>query len=143
MRAKAALLLLLVFGLVIPQAYSYPTKPVKNVIILIGDGMGFGQVQLTEIVYGPLNMEKFPYTGIEKTSTLNTSKGIVDLTTLLELAQWMNKSAGLGTTTRITHATPPVFDSHVPDRDMEKEIARQLIEHNVTCSHGRWEGDVQ
>ncbi len=139
---------------------------IRNVILLIGDGMGFAQLHLTELTYGNLTMENYSWdsTGFELTdslsgevtdsaaagtaiatgfktyngmiSTLKTAKGIINLTTILEVARKLGKSTGLVTTTRITHATPAVFASHVDDREKEKEIARQLIEHKVNVLLG-------
>lgn len=48
--------------------------------------------------------------------------------TVLEAAQAQGKATGLVTNTRITHATPAAFAAHVPERQMEDEIARQYIE---------------
>nr|CCE70453.1 TPA: alkaline phosphatase IV precursor [Pyrococcus abyssi GE5] len=163
MKLARFLLIFIIFSSMFPFANASPSG-VRNVIILIGDGMGFSQLQLTKLVYGHLNMEDFPYTGIELTdslsgevtdsaaagtaiatgvktynrmiSTTNVTGKLVNLTTLLEIAQMLGKATGLVTTTRITHATPAVFASHVPDRDMEEEIARQLILHNVTVLMG-------
>lgn len=51
--------------------------------------------------------------------------------TLLEKAYEAGMATGLVTTTRITHATPAVFASHVPDRGLEDEIARQYVEDGI------------
>lgn len=161
----------LLLGLLILSLISFqpslaytPHSGVKNIIILIGDGMGLGHVEITKLVYGHLNMENFPVTGFELTDSLsgevtdsaaagtaiatgaktyngmisvtNVTGEIVNLTTILEVAQELGKSTGLVTTTRITHATPAVFASHVPDRDMEEEIAKQLIMHKVNVLLG-------
>nr|BAH80319.1 alkaline phosphatase [synthetic construct] len=146
------------------MAYDSQESGIKNIIILIGDGMGMSHVQITKLVYGHLNMEEFPIIGFELTESLsgevtdsaaagtaiatgvktynrmisvtNITGKVTNLTTLLEIAQVLGKSTGLVTTTRITHATPAVFASHVPDRDMEEEIARQLIAHRVNVLLG-------
>ncbi|WP_394741240.1 alkaline phosphatase [Natronococcus roseus] len=49
--------------------------------------------------------------------------------TVLEAAHEAGMATGLVTTTRITHATPAAFATHVPDRGMEDEIARQYVEN--------------
>jgi alkaline phosphatase len=51
--------------------------------------------------------------------------------TCLEDAQLSGKTTGLVTSTRLTHATPAAFATHVPRRDMEWEIGRQLVEHSA------------
>jgi alkaline phosphatase len=53
------------------------------------------------------------------------------VTTVLELAQGSGMATGLVATSSITHATPAAFASHVPDRNMGWEIARQLAEADV------------
>ncbi|MDY6984923.1 MAG: alkaline phosphatase [Candidatus Thermoplasmatota archaeon] len=124
----------------------------KNVIFMIGDGMGVNHITLTRTVDGELNMDKFPYGGIVTTHSMNslitdsaaagtalatgykTNNGIISQTpdgkklkTSLETAKEAGKSTGLVTTTRITHATPAVFATHIDDRDKENEIAEQLL----------------
>lgn len=42
-------------------------------------------------------------------------------------ARRMGKATGLVTTTRITHATPAGFVAHSPDRDLEDDIAQQMV----------------
>lgn len=137
---------------------------VKNVIILVGDGMGLAHTEVTKICHGPLNMEDMPYMGYELTdslsgpvtdsaaagtaiatgfkthnrmiSTIKVNDKLVNVTSLLELAKCSGKATGLVSTTRITHATPAVFASHVKHRDMEEEIANQLIEEKVNVLFG-------
>ncbi|MFN0048357.1 MAG: alkaline phosphatase [Cytophagales bacterium] len=47
--------------------------------------------------------------------------------TILEAAKKQGYAVGLVTTTRITHATPAAFGSHIWHRDLEEYIAAQLI----------------
>jgi alkaline phosphatase len=58
-------------------------------------------------------------------------KNNAPLTTIIELAEKLNKSTGIVVTSSITHATPGAFVSHVKDRSMEIEIARQLSELTI------------
>ncbi|MFC6767089.1 alkaline phosphatase, partial [Natrinema soli] len=58
------------------------------------------------------------------------------LLTQLELAQARGKATGLVSTTRITHATPAAYASHVPDRGMEGTIAEQYAESDVDVLMG-------
>ncbi|WP_456419421.1 alkaline phosphatase [Methanocaldococcus infernus] len=156
--------LLLASGL----SFALSNKPIegraKNVIVLIGDGMGISQVYITKLCYGHLAMEDFPYSGYEMTDSLSgevtdsaaagtaiatgfkTYNKIIsqvknngkyyNVTTLLELAKKLDKATGLVTTTRITHATPAVFGAHVENRDMEKEIAKQYLEKKINVLLG-------
>jgi alkaline phosphatase len=48
--------------------------------------------------------------------------------TLVDIARQLGKSAGVISDTRLTHATPAAFYASVIHRDMENEIAAQLIE---------------
>jgi alkaline phosphatase len=48
--------------------------------------------------------------------------------TILETAKGKGKSTGLVVTSSVTHATPAAFGAHVPSRDCEKEIARQIVQ---------------
>jgi len=60
--------------------------------------------------------------------------------TVLEGAQLAGKRTGIVTTTRVTHATPAAFSSHLADRDDENEIAREQVyslELNVLFGGGR------
>ncbi|WP_257348149.1 alkaline phosphatase [Pseudalkalibacillus decolorationis] len=54
-----------------------------------------------------------------------------DVKTVLESAEDKDKSTGLVTTARITHATPAAFASHIDDRNKENEIAVQMLNHGV------------
>ncbi|HLG19382.1 MAG TPA: alkaline phosphatase [Bdellovibrionota bacterium] len=47
--------------------------------------------------------------------------------TVAELAKKAGKAVGLVTTTRITHATPAAFYAHIHHRDLEKQIAEELL----------------
>lgn len=51
--------------------------------------------------------------------------------TVVEEAEARGLATGLVATTRITHATPAAFSSHVPDRNMEAEIAAQQLDAGV------------
>ena len=129
-----------------------PTKSPKNVILLIGDGMGLSQVS-TSFFYNdkPSNFERFPITGLIKTSssshkitdsaagatafsagesTYNGAIGVgpdeQPLPTSVELLSEEGFRTGLVATSSITHATPASFFSHVKSRDMQDDIAAQL-----------------
>ncbi|KAI0218741.1 vacuolar alkaline phosphatase, partial [Massospora cicadina] len=47
--------------------------------------------------------------------------------TILEAAKKGGFLTGLVATSRITHATPAAFSAHIPDRDMEADIASQQL----------------
>ena len=131
---------------------------VKNIILFIGDGMGIGQIAVLKYRSLPnkTNIEKLSNVGLIATysadslvtdsaavataiatgfKTKNHMVGVLPngskVETVLELAESLNKSTGLVTTTRITHATPAAFASHVTSRYDENEIAVQMLESGV------------
>jgi len=66
------------------------------------------------------------------------NNGVVNITPdgvehepILVTASKAGLATGLVTTTRVTHATPAGFIANVPSRDMEKEIAPQLLDRRV------------
>ncbi|MEM8894456.1 MAG: alkaline phosphatase [Bacteroidota bacterium] len=139
---------------------------VKNVILIIGDGMGVNQVELTRYrYYGPtgmLHMERAPVAGLVSTKPAGDSlitdsaagatamatgyktvNGMISMTpdsvvrlTILEALQKQDWMTGLVTTSSITDATPASFASHVPERDMMIEIAVQMLDHRVNFMAG-------
>ena len=127
----------------------------KNVIICIGDGMGFEQVKAANYYAdAPMSFELFPYQGQMMTRSANSSvtdsaaggtgiatgvkvnNGVIsmaypgdgsELETLWEYYQARGRSAGLVTTTYITHATPATFGSHEPSRSYTSNIASDYL----------------
>lgn len=56
--------------------------------------------------------------------------------TILEAAKRQGYVTGLVATSRITHATPASFYAHVPDRDLESEIAEFLVGEDGSALQG-------
>jgi len=134
-----------------------PRPEARNVIFLIGDGMGFSQVTLARVVSGkPLHLDGFPATGFQistsadhcvtdsaaaatalasGTKTRNFAIGIdpdgKPLRTILEEARDQGRATGLVTTSKITHATPACFAAHVSHRSNEGDIAKQYLDAHV------------
>jgi alkaline phosphatase len=140
---------------------------VRNIIFMIGDGMGVQQVsqallyrQLRRNSDSDLALEKLlqgKMSGLMRTTSygdivtdsaaaatamacgqkvLNETVGLdangYPCETILEKAAKMGKGTGLVSTTKITHATPGSFAAHQIFRDMENEIAEDMIEkHDV------------
>lgn len=149
-----------VFSLISCQsATKQPAKSagVKNIIFLIGDGMGLPAVYAA-ISVSPvsLNFERFPYTGLNKTFSLEdyitdsaaggtalssgkkTRNGVIGQDTLgnkfksiLEIAEENGLSTGLVSTSAITHATPASFIAHVPSRDLYEDIALEFLKTDI------------
>ena len=126
-------------------------KP-KNVILLIGDGMGFEHIEAARLHLGEnLCFEDFIYQGELRTypadvtvitdsaaagTALATGRKVFkdvvsvaipgdgsELDTLLELYKSQGASTGLVTTTYMTHATPATFGAHEDKRTNLDEIA--------------------
>lgn len=144
---------------------------VKNVILMIMDGCGTEQLTLARWDKGsPLALDEI-LVGAVKTHSLEavitdsaaaatayatgcrTRRGVVGLApdrgtsrlepraTILEGARLQGKATGIVVTSRLSHATPAAFYAHVPSRQWEAEISRQLISQNLTLALGggrRW-----
>ena len=135
---------------------------VKNVIYLIGDGMGFGAVTtllLTEDE--PTGFEEAPVIGLSETCSANnyvtdsaaggtalatgtrTNNGYVgadpdgnQLTSVLRKAQAYGMKTGIVVNTTLTEATPGAFYAGVTSRKMVYDIAKQFTESEVDVAIG-------
>lgn len=123
-------------------------KMPKNIILLIGDGMGLSQVSAA-IYYkdGKPNFERFSTIGLSKTSssaelitdsaagatvfsagvkTYNGAIGVdrdtIPVPTIVEHLSKDGYSTGIVATSSIQHATPASFYAHVKHRRMYEEI---------------------
>ncbi len=129
----------------------------KNIILMIGDGMGLSQITAARTVNNDyLNIFRCQYIGIQSThsadkyvtdsgassTAMSTGEKVnfytvgVDinnqpLTTILEKAESLSLSTALITTSSITHATPAAFFAHQPDRFAYENIALELIGKGV------------
>ncbi len=56
--------------------------------------------------------------------------------TVLEAAKLQGKAVGLVATSRVSHATPAAFGSHVTDRDLENDIMEQLVYQDIDVVFG-------
>ncbi len=132
-------------------------KKVKNVILMIGDGMGLSQISAAWIANrGKLNVDRCTYTGLSRTYCANkliTDSGAagtamatgqktnyhsiaVDtkgqkLESLTDLAHRKGLKTGIVVTCNLPDATPSVFCSNHVDRDQEEEIATGYLDCNV------------
>jgi alkaline phosphatase len=143
----------------------------RNVILLIGDGMGEAQRKAAQWISKGMSeeliMDSLPVYGWARTASLDSlitdspasgtalatgnktykNRVAVDpdgnpLKTILEYAQEHGKSVGLITTVFLSDATPASFASHVPDRmEMRNEIAAMILEHEVDVLLGGGEDD--
>ncbi len=138
-----------------------PRQP-KNIVLLIGDGMGTSQIYAGMVANGNiLQLERFSHIGFSKTysaDNLITDSGAgatalsigkkarnggigvdADSTlheTILESAAAAGKVTGLVATCDITHATPASFAAHQPNRDWHEAIALDMSKAGVDLMIG-------
>ena len=139
------------------SAQLFAQKTPKNVIFLIGDGMGVSQIYAGLTANrGHLNLERVKVIGFHKNQasdnyvtdsaagatafatgkqTYNGAIGLdslkVPATTLLEMAEQKGLSTGLVSTCDITDATPSSFIAHQRTRSMHEEIALDFLKTKV------------
>ncbi|WP_142532055.1 alkaline phosphatase [Saccharicrinis carchari] len=138
-------------------------KKVKNVILMIGDGMGLTQLSTAYVANkGKLNiLDNATHTGLSKTYSANkliTDSGAsgtamatgqktnyhsigVDtqgnaLQSLTDLANNKGLSTGVVVTCGLTDATPAAFCANNIDRDREEEIALDYLHCDVDFIFG-------
>lgn len=159
----AFLFLVLSFSMLInAQAYTLSAdietgKKPKNIILMIGDGMGLSQMYAALTANGgQLNMMRCDQIAIVKTSSANeyitdsgaagtalacgekTNNGMIGMTpdsmpleSILKLAEKHELATGMVTSCDITHATPAAFIANVPSRRMMEEIALQFLDTDI------------
>ena len=131
-------------------------SPIKNLIIVIGDGMGYEQIKATGMYFqgreGTLNFEAFPHKGDMSTASasdritdsaaaatamatgVKTINGYVgrdpkarDIPNITEIAKIQGKSTGLLTSVAVSHATPAGFGAHEDSREKKNGIVDSLL----------------
>ena len=133
------------------------SRRIKNIIVMIGDGMGLEQVSCGWVLNGGhLNLDNFIYTGFSRTYA--TDRLITDscaggsalatgvktkyyymgvdpdgnpVQSALHRAQEKGMKTGVAVTCRINDATPLDFVGHSLDRDDEEVNAAQYVGSNV------------
>jgi alkaline phosphatase len=146
------------------ESFDKKDKP-KNIILLIGDGMGMNHITLSRLAIGgdnyQLALDQMPHIGTSTTQSSNDS--ITDsaaaattwatgkktknkylsmtpdkepLQTITELLSKRGYLTGVVATSSVTHATPAAFFSHVDNRYKTKEIASQLLSSSINVAFG-------
>ena len=163
MKKKVSIAIALLAVLAVTSCSSAKDDPqVKNVIYLIGDGMGFGAVTSLLLTEDSVTgFEQAPVIGLNETCSANnyvtdspaggtalatgvrTRNGYCGLdpegnrmTTILHKAQAMGKKTGIVVNTTLTEATPAAFYAGVTSRRMTYEIAEQFTESGVDVAIG-------
>ena len=139
-------------------AAAEPVDSVRNVIYMIGDGMGLAHVSMLAVEggYAPTAFDRAQ--GIALISTYSANNRVTDsaaagtalacgsktnngtlgldprggrLQSLIEWAVAEGMPAGIAVKCHLQHATPAAFYAHVPDRGDEKAITRDLLASNI------------
>jgi alkaline phosphatase len=136
-----------------------------NIILLIGDGMGFSHIALARHqTVGParrLYMERLPVSGLVRTYSANrlitdsaaaatamacgikTDNGKIGVSpdataydTILECLRRKGWRTGLVATSTMSHATPAGFAAHAKKRSSEADIAADMLDNHVDILFG-------
>ena len=129
----------------------------KNVILLIGDGMGLAQISAAmHMNHNSISFEKFPVIGLHKSHSYNklitdsaagatafacgvktyynaigVDKDTIPCKTIIEEAEENNLATGIVVTSTLVHATPASFYAHQTIRTKYEEIAIDLVDSNI------------
>lgn len=143
------------------QKLAVPARA-KNIILLIGDGMGLAQVSSAYYFSDEKpNFSRFKCIGLHQNTpigelitdsasgatafsigyksynaAIGVDKDTVARETILEWAAKHGKSTGLAVTCSITHATPASFYAHVAHREMHEDIAADFVRSPVDFAAG-------
>jgi alkaline phosphatase len=154
-RLSAVVLVLVIFASC--QVRPKKEQEVKNIILMIGDGMGLAQVHAAYLANNnTLTMTEFRHIGLQKTSSANrfttcsaaastalasgvkTNRRYIGLDpegnpvkTILDYAEEKGLATGLVATASITHATPAGFIANQIDRYMYEEIALDFLSSDI------------
>jgi alkaline phosphatase len=130
---------------------------IKNVILLIGDGMGLPDVYAAmSVSETPLNIERCNVIGLQKTFSadnyitdsgaagtalatgIKTKNGAIGVDvagnpvkSILEIAEDHGLATGLVSTSSVTHATPASFIAHQSSRGSYEDIAMDFLKTDI------------
>lgn len=135
--------------------------PVKNIIFLIGDGMGLAQINVAETVNKGLTLLNLNYIGLQKNSsrdayTTDSAAGGSGLATgqansnrhismsdsgevypsMTDLAYDAGLACGVVTWGNLADATPAAYYGHSTERDNADEITNWLLDGKLTLLNG-------
>jgi alkaline phosphatase len=138
------------------------TPVIRNIIFMIGDGMGLPDVYAAMTVSEkPLNIERCTIVGLQKTFSSDnyitdsgaagtalatgnkTKNGAIGmdpqgnrLKSILEIAEENGLATGLVSTSSITHATPASFIAHQLSRGSYEDIAMDFLKTDINVFIG-------
>ncbi|GAA0879164.1 alkaline phosphatase [Algoriphagus jejuensis] len=155
---KLRILLVLVLFASLESTFAQKkSKAPKNIIFMVGDGMGVAQIYAGMTGnHGHLNLEQFPVVGFHKNQASNafvtdsaagatafscgvkTYNGAIGVDadgnpvpTILEIAEEKGLATGMVATCSITHATPASFISHQASRSLDENIAMDFLATDI------------
>ena len=160
-----ALTLVVVFLLLAVAPITSANGQIKNVIFMIGDGMGLSHITAARINQGSpdelLNIDTMPITGFARNNSLSslvtdsaaagtalatgvrTENGRIattsdnqELKSLMLLARDRGMGTGVAVTSKLIDATPAAFLVQAYSRSSEREIAEKVIDSNVNVLLG-------
>ncbi len=132
-------------------------KRPKNIILMIGDGMGTAQIYAgLTAKKDNLNLKRCTHIGFSQTNSsdsyitdsaagatalsigqktyngaIGVDKNKVPQKTILETVESKGLATGLVATCSITHATPASFIAHQPSRALDEDIAKDFLKTDV------------
>ena len=154
---------IITLSIILATILNAEAQEVKNIIYLIGDGMGLTSVSMMQLEnnYEPTIFDMAENIALQKTyskdnrvtdsaasgtalatghKTNNTMLGMLPdgtaVESLMEAASAKGKATGLVVTTYIQHATPGAFYAHVPSRNEYATISEQLLASNIDIAIG-------
>ena len=150
---------LMSFILALSSFFGVPTgNRIKNVILMIGDGMGENHIAMTEQMYNvSLSMNTIPQQGYAMTYSasslitdsaagatalatgVKTNNGVIGMVpdengdlypakSITEICRDNGLKTGVITSDKLTGATPGGFTAHTDDRDNDTDITAQQVE---------------
>lgn len=140
----------------------FKNKKPKNVIMMIGDGMGVAHIYAGLTAnHGHLFLDNFKQVGFSKTQssdnfitdsgaagtalstgqkTYNGAIGVnadtIAIKTILEMAEEKGMATGLVSTSAITHATPASYIAHQKSRESYEAIAAEFMNTDINVFIG-------
>ncbi len=138
-------------------AQKFKSEKPKNVIMMIGDGMGVAQVYAGLTAnHGHLFLDNFKCIGFSKTQSsdnyitdsaaggtalsagqktyngaIAVNTDTVPIKTILEMAEEKGLATGLVATSSITHATPAAYIAHQGGRESYENIAADFLKSDI------------
>lgn len=136
----------------------YAQQEVRNVIYMIGDGMGLAHMSMFEIESGYADNAFKRAERVALVSTMSANNRVTDsaaagtalssgektnnamigvrpdgtaMTSMMEMAVEKGFATGIVVTSELYHATPAAFYAHQPSRKMFKEIASDMLESDI------------